>query len=257
MPLSKWPETIALQGKHARIMPLRSIHLGNTGEKLLLWSDRHCCLCKKACGIDIVVHHIKSKKKSGSNKEDNGIPLCYECHARVEHYNPSHPLGTSYRHKELKRRREQVFEEYTSHLVPHVHYEITQRRVKAGDRKLPDVGFRLEHRKGSYPARIGVCVAIQVHSKRFDVSSKYYSGSRLWHLNPGTKHHGHFDIPSGAMKEFASANKMTAIVDITIKDPYDRSHDLLPVAWTIKDAKSDWFFEPSPPKLRRSKRRQA
>jgi hypothetical protein len=31
MPLSKWPETLALQGKHARIMPLRSIHLGNPG----------------------------------------------------------------------------------------------------------------------------------------------------------------------------------------------------------------------------------
>ena len=29
---SKWPETLDLQEKHARIMPLRSIHLGNPGE---------------------------------------------------------------------------------------------------------------------------------------------------------------------------------------------------------------------------------
>jgi hypothetical protein len=31
MPLSKWPETLDSQEKHARIMPLRSIHLGNPG----------------------------------------------------------------------------------------------------------------------------------------------------------------------------------------------------------------------------------
>ena len=31
MSLSKWPETLESQGKQARIMPLRSIHLGNPG----------------------------------------------------------------------------------------------------------------------------------------------------------------------------------------------------------------------------------
>ena len=31
MPLSEWPETLESQEIHARIMPLRSIYLGNPG----------------------------------------------------------------------------------------------------------------------------------------------------------------------------------------------------------------------------------
>ncbi len=35
MPLSKWQKTIELQGKHARIMPSRTLNLGNPG----LWEQ--------------------------------------------------------------------------------------------------------------------------------------------------------------------------------------------------------------------------
>ena len=31
--------------------------------KCLLWSDRHCCLCGKQCGINIEIHHIIPKAK--------------------------------------------------------------------------------------------------------------------------------------------------------------------------------------------------
>ena len=27
-------------------------------KKVLLWCDRHCCLCRKPCGINIEVHHL-------------------------------------------------------------------------------------------------------------------------------------------------------------------------------------------------------
>ena len=37
----------------------------------LLWCDRRCCLCKKACGIDIEVHHIVPKANNGTNELDN------------------------------------------------------------------------------------------------------------------------------------------------------------------------------------------
>lgn len=221
-----------------------------TRRRLLLWSDRHCCLCKKPCGIDIILHHIQPKGKQGSNEEDNGIPLCYECHARVEHYNESHPSGTKYRHEELKRRRQQVFEKFTSHLVPRITYKITQQGGGSGCRKLPDVGFILAHNQGSYPARIGVRVRFQVRSRRFSVRKPYYAGSRLWHLNPGIMHLGHFNVPRNAMTEFASGKRLTAVVDITIRDTYDMAHELLPVAWTFKRTTNDWYFEPSPPGLR-------
>src|SRR6516165_11946276 len=80
---------------------------------VLLWSDRHCCLCKKACGLDIEVDHIKPVAAGGTNAIDNAIPLCYKCHAKVHHYNDLHPRGTKYWNEELKIRREQVYEEFT------------------------------------------------------------------------------------------------------------------------------------------------
>lgn len=81
--------------------------------KCLLWSDRHCCLCGKVCGIDIEVAHIEQKK----DDLDNAIPLCYDCHAAIGRYNDGHPRGLKYRFDELKARRDQIYEKYTGHFV--------------------------------------------------------------------------------------------------------------------------------------------
>jgi hypothetical protein len=83
--------------------------------KLLLWCDRHCCVCGKACGTDIQIAHIDEK---GPGEIDNAIPLCYDCHAKTGRYNPKYPLGNKHRPKELKARREQVYEQHTRALVP-------------------------------------------------------------------------------------------------------------------------------------------
>ena len=92
---------------------------------VLLWCDRHCCLCKKACGVNIEVHHIIPEASGGSNDIDNALPLCFNCHSEVSRYNTEQPMGTKYKPEELKARREQVYEEFTRHLVPPIHYEIT------------------------------------------------------------------------------------------------------------------------------------
>ena len=83
--------------------------------KCLLWSSRHCCACDTACGLDIEIAHIDPK---GGEDFDNAIPVCYYCHAQIGRYNKEHPRGNKYRIKELKKRREQIYEKYTRHLVP-------------------------------------------------------------------------------------------------------------------------------------------
>src|SRR5579864_329379 len=113
----------------------------DTRRKVLLWCDRRCCLCKKACGVNIEVHHIDPQEQGGSDDIDNAIPLCFECHAFVQHYNDSHPRGNKYKPEELKARRDQVYEECTRHLVPPVHYEITQSLADGSSRTCPDVGL--------------------------------------------------------------------------------------------------------------------
>lgn len=77
---------------------------------VLVKCKRHCCLCGKYVGNNIELHHIRQKADGGSNTEDNCIPLCFNCHAEVKSYNPHHPKGLKYSEKELKERRNQVYE---------------------------------------------------------------------------------------------------------------------------------------------------
>ena len=54
------------------------------------------------------------------------FPFALIAMARLEVTNPDHPVGTAYKVKEIKARRDQLYESYTRHLVPPIHFEITQ-----------------------------------------------------------------------------------------------------------------------------------
>lgn len=96
--------------------------------KILLWCERHCCLCEKSCDTNIIIHHIEQDESPREKLSDidNAIPLCYDCHGRIRSYNPKHAVGTAYRIREIKTRRDQIYEKYTRHLVPITHFEITK-----------------------------------------------------------------------------------------------------------------------------------
>lgn len=78
-------------------------------ENLLVNSARHCCLCRKYKGTKIEVHHITPQADGGTDAEENGIPLCFDCHSEVQTYNDKHPIGKKFRPSELKRLRDEVF----------------------------------------------------------------------------------------------------------------------------------------------------
>jgi len=78
-------------------------------EELLVKSARCCCLCRKFKGTKIEVHHIVPVANGGSDNSDNGIPLCFDCHADVMSYNAKHPKGRKFRSVELKKHRDQWF----------------------------------------------------------------------------------------------------------------------------------------------------
>jgi hypothetical protein len=78
-------------------------------ESLLVKCHRHCCLCHKPAGSKMEIHHIRFRAEGGDDSEDNGIPLCLDCHADVAAYNPRHPKGIRYTESELKRHRDQWF----------------------------------------------------------------------------------------------------------------------------------------------------
>ncbi|HUG70912.1 MAG TPA: HNH endonuclease signature motif containing protein [Pirellulaceae bacterium] len=78
-------------------------------ENLLVRCGRHCCICNKFCAAKIEIHHIIPESEGGATAEDNGIPVCFDCHADIKHYNDKHPRGTKFSPGELRRHRERLF----------------------------------------------------------------------------------------------------------------------------------------------------
>ena len=69
---------------------------------------RKCCICHRFCGVN-ELHHIWQEADGGLSDFDNCIPLCFDCHADVGHYNPRHPKGKKYTPGELKGHRDQWY----------------------------------------------------------------------------------------------------------------------------------------------------
>ena len=211
----------------------------------LLWSDRHCCVCGTSCGLDIEVAHIDSKGKS---TQDNAIPVCYKCHADLGRYIDLHPRGNKYRIEELKKRREQIYERYTSHLVPGLLPVVHPTSGETGLR-LPQIGFSITPVGRFIPVKARIIAKAflggkdlgEIHSKK-----PYYEGGITWHLNPGLTFMGNFTLPKGCAE---SQEDLQIELNITIIDPYEREHKLLPLCSTYvrKGDSNDghWFLEPT------------
>lgn len=71
-------------------------------EQALIDCGRRCSLCHKFCGTKMELHHITP---GGEDTYENCVPLCFDCHAEVQHYNPSHPKGRKLTAAELKGHR--------------------------------------------------------------------------------------------------------------------------------------------------------
>jgi len=78
-------------------------------ERLLVACHRHCCICHKPAGGKMEIHHIVLKSEGGQDTEENGIPLCFDCHAEVRAYDPKHAKGRKFTPSELKKHKEQWF----------------------------------------------------------------------------------------------------------------------------------------------------
>jgi hypothetical protein len=150
-----------------------------------------------------------------------------------------HPRGRRYSLKEIKARRDQVYDEQTSHLVPPVSYALTQEGYV-----LPDVGFRVRNLGDRYPAKAHITIVLAQGACRRPVPSGHYNGEHTWNLNPRQGFGGHFGLPSDFRID--GGERIRAKVTVTITDIYDREHQLLPVGY-IHGLRlgDDWYAEPS------------
>ncbi len=210
--------------------------------RVLLWCDRHCCLCGKTCGTNILVHHIEQKGENLTDI-DNAIPLCLDCHGKIKSYDAKHPVGTAYKIKEIKARRDQIYEKYTQHLVPPVLFRLTQKRgVKIHEP--PFIGVTLTHLGDSLPVRVRVEARIVLGEEDLGLvkaTKGYYDGKTKWNLNPRTGVLGGFSIPK---EHFESDEELKIEIRITIIDQYGREHRQLPQCFRYVREGSFWNLEP-------------
>lgn len=213
--------------------------------KCLLWSGRHCCVCDTPCGLDIEIAHIDPK---GGEDIDNAIPVCYKHHAEIGRYNKEHPRGNKYRIKELKQRREQIYEKYTRHLVPPLLYYLMPRLgdPRHSEVHLPNVGFVIENRGVFLPAKFKVNVRVFLGDEevksRIKPKRPYYADGIVWNLNAGHIFFGNFDIPRECVD---STEELRIEVQVTVIDQYDRLHKLLPNCFYYVKDKGCWYTEPT------------
>jgi hypothetical protein len=72
----------------------------------LVQSGRCCCICHRFCGTKIELHHLIPIEQGGDDSIENCIPVCFDCHADIGHYNDKHPRGRKYGTAELRAHRD-------------------------------------------------------------------------------------------------------------------------------------------------------
>ena len=78
----------------------------SVSDEVLVKCGCRCCICHVFCGTKMELHHIKQHADGGEDTAENCIPLCLNCHAEVNAYNPHHPKGKKYTEAELIRHRD-------------------------------------------------------------------------------------------------------------------------------------------------------
>lgn len=209
-------------------------------QRALLWCGRHCCVCGKQCGLHIETHHIDP---SGPGNQDNCLPVCYDCHGALSHYDEKQPRGRRFHPDELKRRREQVYENHTRQFVPPTQFELLP-----DPRNLPVAGFKAMN-LGNYPpvqASIVLTTFVDGHDHG-KPDCPHYNGDTLVNLNPQHGFRGFVRLPAASA---GYRRRLLVRVGITIVDPYGREHRLLPFGYVhMRDpggGSLGWYYEPAP-----------
>jgi hypothetical protein len=215
----------------------------------LLWCDRHCCLCEKPCGIDIEIAHIG---KPDDNNIDNAIPVCYDCHAKMDMYNKLHPKGTKFKIEEIKMRREQIYDKYTSPYVAPIRYVISQnihpfspqpiRQI----RKYPDVSFSIHNHSDYLFTKVKVALKGKLNDKPIDMEllDGLYTGQKTWNLNPRRGVDGWFRICNDRLLSLKTDDRFEIRAQIEQTDTLGRPHKLLEDGYVYNYQKNFWYFEP-------------
>jgi hypothetical protein len=112
-------------------------------------------------------------------------------------------------------------------------------------RQLPSVGFTITN-PNDYPIKVKI-EALQILGKRnlgyINDRKGYYSGKRLFNLNPGgALINGSFSISKECIH---STEELSIEITSTIIGPDNKEYKRLPESWTLIRNSNVWYYEPS------------
>lgn len=132
--------------------------------------------------------------------------------------------------------------------VPYVSFEITQFLPDGNKTSLPDVRFNLKNPESIF-LQILVVARIYLGDDYLGTPlndngtgrKDYYSGNKLWNMNPGDGINGHFSVPQEAM---VNDKQLKIIVDVETRNQNGKKSILLPKGWTYNRENNYWIAEP-------------
>jgi hypothetical protein len=156
-------------------------------------------------------------------------------------------MGQKIKPRELKARRDQIYEKYTRHLVPPIHYEV-KRCVNLENKDDPSKAKFIVTHRGDCLA-VPVLFQIEVFSDGTSVGlaeteNGLYSGKNYMNLNPRHIFEGWFPIPKWGQEVDLKNRIVVNVKNVTIRDQFERPHKLLPVSWVRNKNTFNWYFEP-------------
>jgi len=188
--------------------------------------------------VGIELAHID---RAGPGTLDNAIPVCFDCHCAIGHYVDEHPRGKKYGVDELKKRRNQIYDEQTSVLVPPIDFRLSQQNP---ERQLPAVGFQIFHKGKTHPVRAFVRITVaKGRGKHLQPKTVgHYDGRYPWNLNPGQGVLGWFALTQDQTP--LKGRPLRAKIEVTIADIYAYRHALYPIGYILEAGAQDWYAEP-------------
>jgi hypothetical protein len=136
---------------------------------------------------------------------------------------------------------------------PKVNFEITQwiydnealpYPSPIGKREFPRVSFYMGN-LNDYPIKARIEVRMILGGRNLGLIPDpigHYNGKAEMGFEPGRGFiNGNFTVPEECAK---SEKELTLEVRVTVIDPDNRKHKLMPKSWTYKRKENDWYYEP-------------
>lgn len=116
--------------------------------------------------------------------------------------------------------------------------------MSKGKRTYPDITFNISNLSSHLPIKLLIILRCELNGKKININlrSGYYTGNKIWNLNPGRQINGHFKIVNKKLKILKNSDFLNIKTKIIQIDVLNREHFFLEDGYMFHN--DSWYFEP-------------